>query len=189
MCLKQGCGLGGGRSTHARWGRGLGEPSGLWTGGCSGSAGGVQPALRPPSRTPAESFDHIRTHAPGWRAGRAGPGSQARWRAPLGSRSSPVLLLTPPQTFCLTYPSALLPGVWRTRVNPRCALALAPGLVAMQCRELLAAATQGRNDMGLLSPGHLQVAGCVVKSCNYGWWAGGKTSFIRGKSLAIVPGL
>lgn len=62
----------------ARWGRGLREPSGLWTGGGGGSAGGVQQELRPPSRTPAESFDHIRTHAPGRRAGRAGQESQAR---------------------------------------------------------------------------------------------------------------
>lgn len=45
------------------------ERSRQWSGGGGGSAGGVQPALLPPSRTPAESFDQIRIHTPGGRLG------------------------------------------------------------------------------------------------------------------------
>lgn len=96
----------------------------------------MQPALRPPSRTPAESFDHIRTHAPGRRAGRSGQESQARWRAPLGS---PVVVCSPADaTMDLLFNLTFFLASWclAHTINPHYALSLAPGLVAMQRRKL-----------------------------------------------------
>lgn len=144
----------------------------------------MQPAQRPPSRTPAESFDHIRTHAPGRRAGRAGQESQARWRAPLGSQ--PVVVCSPDDaTTDLLFDLTSFLASWCLAHSQS---SLHPGLGSRaSCyavQRTVAAATQGRNDMGLLSPGHLRVAGSLPECSLVQAWMGHLQ--IRGRNYVCV---
>jgi hypothetical protein len=171
LCPKQGCGLGGRSSTRAvgPGSKGTQRTVDRWRWRLSGrSAAGAAPALENPRRV-IWPYKDTRARAAGWARWPGEPGAVASApRQPAGRRLFPWWRYHRPFVWLNLLPCFLVFG---SHGQPSLRPGLGSRASCYAVQRAVAADTQGRNDMGLLSPGHVRVAGSCLSAawCKHGW--------------------